>query len=103
MKNLIYAAAIAVFLSLAASPALAGPIHHRQMNQRARIHQGVRCGQLTRWETRSLAHQQKRIQHAKRQAWADGRMNQRERTRIRNLQNQAGERIHRMKHNPARR
>ena len=44
-------------------------------NQRKRVRQGVKSGELTKAETAVLAHQQKDIRTAKHQARADGKVN----------------------------
>lgn len=74
-------------------------IHHRQKNQKRRIGQGIRSGELTAREASRLGKQQKRIQHKKRHFKADGRFNKRERARIHQFQNRASKNIYRKKHN----
>ena len=81
------------------SSASAGRVGERQIYQGRRIHQGIHSGALTRNETRYLAREQHRIQHAKRHAWYDGRLTHRERVRLEKMQNRSSRHIYRLKHN----
>ena len=74
-------------------------IKDRQMNQRARIRQGVRSGELTKGEARKLRGEQKTIQAEKQMAKADGKVTPAERAKIRQDQNKASRDIYRKKHN----
>jgi hypothetical protein len=76
------------------TPAITG----KQMEQQARIEQGVRSGELTPRETRKLERQQGRIQADKQAAKADGVVTPRERRRIKREQDRADKRIFREKH-----
>ena len=68
-------------------------------NQRKRVRQGVKSGELTKAETAVLAHQQKDIRTAKHQARADGKVNRDERKDINQDQRKASKSINRKKHN----
>lgn len=74
-------------------------INERQKNQRARIRQGVRSGELTKGEARNLRQEQKTIQAEKKMAKADGKVTPAERAQIRKDQNKASRDIYRKKHN----
>lgn len=74
-------------------------INKRQHNQKRRIGQGMRSGELTRGEARKLGQQQSRIQHKKRRFKADGVFTKKERARIHKSQNGLSKRIYRLKHN----
>lgn len=74
-------------------------IKERQMNQKARIRQGVRSGELTKGEARNLRQEQKTIQAEKKMAKADGKVTAAERAQIRKDQNKASRDIYRLKHN----
>ena len=74
-------------------------INKRQMNQRARIRQGVKSGELTKAEARNLRQEQKTIQAEKKMAKADGKVTPAERAQIRKDQNKASKDIYRKKHN----
>ena len=74
-------------------------INQRQREQQRRIRQGVRSGELTRGETKSIEKQERDIQQDKRDAKADGVVTTQERREILHDQNQASRRIYRLKHN----
>jgi hypothetical protein len=74
-------------------------IDRREMRQDARIHQGVRSGELTRGEALRLRMGERRIDRMESRAKCDGRVTARERVRIGHAQNRESRRIHRLKHN----
>jgi hypothetical protein len=83
---------------LGISSAWAGRVGERQIHQGRRIQQGVHSGALTCNETRYLAREQHRVQHAKRHAWSDGHMTARERVRLEKMQDRSSRHIYRLKH-----
>jgi hypothetical protein len=78
-------------------------VTQKQINQQARIHQGVKSGELTRREAVRLEAQQAKIQHKKRVAKADGVVTPRERVDIRTDQRQANRTIRRNKNDEQKR
>jgi hypothetical protein len=74
-------------------------INDRQKNQRARIRQGVKSGELTKGEARKLRSEEKTIQAEKKIAKSDGKVTAAERQQIRKDQNKSSKEIYRMKHN----
>jgi hypothetical protein len=74
-------------------------MERREMRQDARIHQGVRSGELTRAEARRLRAGQRHIDRMESRARCDGRVSARERVRIGQAQNRESRRIYRFKHN----
>lgn len=74
-------------------------VDRREARQHARIHQGVRSGELTRAEARALRAGQRHVQRLERRAKADGRVTVRERARLHRAQDVQGKRIYRFKHN----
>lgn len=74
-------------------------VNKTQIQQKKRIKQGIRSGELTRAETKRLARQQRQIQRQKRTAKRDGQVTPRERQRIRKSQKRANRAIIRGKHN----
>ena len=74
-------------------------IHRHQVNQRERIRQGVRSGELTRGEAARLRNEQRVIRHQVQTAKAYGTVSRAERARIRHEQREASEHIYRLKHN----
>jgi len=61
------------------APAKTPRVTHRQINQQARIKQGVKSGELTKGETRKLEREQAKIQHDKKVAKSDGKITPQER------------------------
>jgi len=99
-------ATVAMSLLIAGS-ALAQPttpvVTERQDNQKARIQQGVRSGELTRHEAKRLRAEQRRIRAEKRMAKADGIVTPAERAKLRHDQNRASRDINRQKHDDQKR
>ncbi|MBB6094742.1 hypothetical protein HNQ60_003629 [Povalibacter uvarum] len=73
-------------------------VNARQQNQRARIHQGVRSGELTRRETRHVAESQRDIRQLERAYKSDGTLTGAERRDLHHEQNQASREIYHQKH-----
>lgn len=98
--NGLKATALAVSMLIAAS-ALAQPstpiVDQRQANQKARIQDGVKSGELTRREARRLRAEQRRIRVDERRAKADGVVTPAERSQLRREQNRASRDIARQK------
>ena len=70
-----------------------------QFKQEARIHNGVKSGELTRGEAVRLHAQQAKIKRDKKRARADGMVTQRERTKLTREQNRANKNVYLKKHN----
>lgn len=68
-------------------------------NQRHRIREGVRSGELTRNEARQLHSQEKDIRKDKKEARADGVVTPAERKEIRKDERSTNRNIYRKKHN----
>ncbi|MEP6701990.1 MAG: hypothetical protein ABJB04_03300 [Betaproteobacteria bacterium] len=77
-------------------------VTERQENQKARIQQGVRSGELTPREAGRLRAEQRTIRAEKRLAKADGVVTRAERARLRHHQNNASRHIRRQKHDAQR-
>jgi hypothetical protein len=93
--------AILVTLLLGASaPLFAGTpgIDKREANQRARIVDGVRSGELTRPETRRLMQGERKLHRLERRVKADGDVTARERARLHHGADRMSKRIYRQKH-----
>ena len=65
----------------------------RQVNQQARIQEGVKSGELTRKEAAGLQMQQASVRHHKKAAKADGVVTPRERRSLKRHQNRASRSI----------
>jgi hypothetical protein len=70
----------------------------RQVQQQARIKEGVKTGELTPKETRKLERQQAKIAIDKAKAKSDGVVTPAERRKLTREQNRASKRIYREKH-----
>lgn len=83
-------------------PAMAGTprLDAREHNQRQRIAQGVRSGELTRPETRRLIAGERRLHRHERFAKSDGVVTPAERARLQRNANRMSARIYRQKHDP---
>lgn len=75
----------------------------RQANQRARIRQGVKSGELSRDEAKDLRANQKNIRRAKKDAKADGSVSAEERENIRGMRKDASKDIYNQKHDDEKR
>jgi len=102
MHKSVNVLSLAVLMAVT-SAVLAAPrdpgVNRRQHDQQARIHQGVRSGQLTHQEAKSLHAEQRSIRHEERQDKADGKMTAAERKDLHKDLNQASKDIYADKHN----
>ena len=94
--------AIAAVLTALSAPALAGTpaLDAREANQRQRIAQGVRSGELTRPETRRLIAGERRLHRHERLAKCDGVVTRSERIALQRQATRISGRIRRQKHDP---
>ena len=98
-RKAIFAAAFALTAALALPTAASASVNGREHEQRQRIQQGRRSGELTRRETRHLLEQQARIRREERRyRHDDGRLDARERADLWRDQNRASRTIYRQKH-----
>jgi hypothetical protein len=94
--------ALAAVAAFQVHPVDARPLDHakwREVRQEARIHQGVRHGDLTRGEAMRLQAGERHIARLDRRAWADGRLGPRERFRVNRALDRQSARIWRLRHN----
>jgi hypothetical protein len=73
-------------------------VNARQQNQRERIQQGVKSGELTRRETGRLVEEQRDVRQLERAYKSDGTLTGAERRDLQHEQNQASRDIYRQKH-----
>ncbi len=117
MKKLISLAVAVVILGLSglaladtAAPAAGGStvgtgskrtpvIRHRMRRQKSRIKQGVKSGELTKDETKSLAADHKQIRDEVKDAKSDGTVTKDERKQIHKDLNGESKKIYELKHN----
>jgi len=89
-----------LLLTVAAINANAQAVRKHARNERARINQGVRSGEVTRVEKARLSKEQREIRKDIRDAKTDdGRISRRERKQIRKDQRKHSRHIYRAKHN----
>ena len=74
-------------------------VRAREINQKVRIKQGVRSGELTRGETRRLTTQQVKVRRDAVKAKSDGKVTPRERAKLKRDLNRSSRTISRLKHN----
>jgi polyhydroxyalkanoate synthesis regulator phasin len=103
MKSMSTAAVAAALMSgFAAEGFAAGTrdpgVNARQANQRARIEQGVKSGELTRRETRRAVENQRDVRQLEHAYKSDGTLTARERADLHHEQNQASRSLYRQKH-----
>lgn len=86
--------------ALVAGAATAGTprLDHREHNQRHRIEQGIRSGELTRPEAQRLVNGQVHLRRMEHHAKADGTVTARERARLEWNADRQSARIYRQKH-----
>ena len=98
-------AAIALSTLLLAGTALAAEVDQRQADQQARINQGEASGQLTKKEAANVEGQHKAICHEIKadRAANGGKLTKGEKKTINKQQNKESRKIHRKKHNAAKR
>ncbi len=87
-----------------ADPGIRDPgVNARQHRQAHRIGQGIRSGELTRHETRSLVEQQRDVRQLERAYKSDGKLTAAERRDLHHEQNQASRDIRRQRHDAQKR
>ncbi len=95
--KLLSAAIVALALSI--NTADAQTVKGKAQNQRQRIKQGVKTGELTKAETRNVVSDQREIRQDVKAAKSDGTVTKEERKDIKQDQRQASRKIYRKKHN----
>ena len=101
MKKWIVVALVAVFGLLPARSFAQDKtpvVKERERNQRERIIEGKKSGELTRKETRRLAAEQAKIHRDEKKAKADGVVTPAERAKLHREQTRASKDIYRQKH-----
>lgn len=73
-------------------------VNKRQHRQHARIHEGVKSGELTHSEARELRMEQRAIRHKERAYKSDGHLSAHERKELHHELNAASQNIHEEKH-----
>ena len=78
-------------------------VNQTQARQHARIHHGMKNGELTKRETKVLRKQQRSVQRHKKHARMDGKVTRKEKAQIHRHQKVTDRSIKRKKHNPRKR
>ena len=100
MRKQVTISLVLILCGFMAVQAQATPkVDKRQKNQKVRIVDGVRDGELTRAETANLAKDQRELRRMERRAKRDGKVTARERARLQRKQNQNSRKIARKKNN----
>jgi hypothetical protein len=98
-RNWMAAVALLSMTAMAGSVLAGTPnLDRREHNQRARIHQGVDSGELTRAEAQRLRVGQAHLHLNEARAKSDGVVTGAERARLQNQADRQSRRIHRQKH-----
>lgn len=99
MKSILLTIGLVLAFSFAASAQQTPGVDEREQNQKQRIVNGVKSGELGFKETAKLLRQQAKIRKFERKAKSDGNVTLVERVRLHNQLNQAGNNIRRKKNN----
>ena len=104
MKTLkLTAIAVSLFIAGSALAQTTPVVTQRQENQKARIAEGVKSGELTQKETAKLRAEQRAIRAEKKMAKADGVVTHAERAKLHHDQNAASADIRKQKHDAQKR
>jgi hypothetical protein len=99
MRNKFLAIALFVIGSTVATFAQNTPVvDAREQNQKERIKDGVKSGELTKPEAKKLAKQQRHIKKAEAKAKSDGTVTAAERAKLDRKQDKASRKIAKQKH-----
>lgn len=100
MKQLLITIIAGASLLLVSAHSSAGTpvLDKRQQNQKARIHQGVKSGELTKRETGRLVKGQRQLRKMKNHAKSDGNVTRKERARLQHKANVESRKIGINKH-----
>ena len=74
-------------------------VDRRQQNQKTRVRRGVKSGEITKREAKSIKRSTERTRRYEKRAKSDGVVTWRERTRMNRMQNRTSRKIYRKKHN----
>lgn len=99
MKIKALVAALMITATVASAQTRTPVINAREHNQEKRINQGVRNGELTHNETRTLRNDERKVNAEKRIAKSDGVVTHGERKMIRHQENRNSKTIYNKKHN----
>lgn len=99
-KKIMFAALFVLGFTMASSAqnAPASTVDKREANQKERIKEGVKSGELTKKEAKDLKKQQQHIKKAEAKANADGVVTDAEKAKLDRKQDKASKKIAKQKH-----
>jgi hypothetical protein len=102
MKKLLFTLLLTGIIGASAAAAV-GQVtpgaDRRQRNQKYRIENGIKSGQITKREAKSIRRSVRSAKRYERRAKSDGKVTWKERARLQHRQNVASRKIYRTKHN----
>jgi hypothetical protein len=99
MKKFLALIPVTFLIVIAAIAQTATPgVTERQINQRERIKEGQKSGELTKPEARHLKAREAKIQHDKKVAKSDGVVTPEEKAKLQREENRSSRAIYRQKH-----
>ncbi|MBL7816780.1 MAG: hypothetical protein JNL70_17295 [Saprospiraceae bacterium] len=98
MKKILVAALFVCGFAMASNAQSTPKVDQRQQNQKERIKEGVKSGELTKKEAKHAVKAQKNIKHAENKAKADGVVTPKERAKLDHKQDKASQKIAKNKH-----
>ena len=102
MKKLLFTLMVLGIFGIFAASAFGQSTPHadrRQKNQKHRIKKGVKSGEITKREARSVHKSEKEARQFEAKAKSDGKVTWKERARLQHKENKASRKIFRTKHN----
>ena len=94
----MFAALLVLGFTVASNAQNTPVVDGREANQKARIKDGVKSGELTKPEAKKLVKQQRHIKHAEAKAKSDGQVTAAERAKLDRKQDRASRKIAKQKH-----
>lgn len=97
-KRIMFAALFVLGFTMASFAQNTPVVDKREANQKARIKEGVKSGEITKHEAKNLAKQQRHVKKAEAKAKADGEVTAAERAKLDRKQDRASKNIAKQKH-----
>ncbi len=98
MKKILVSALFVCAFAIASNAQSTPVVDQREANQKARIKEGVKSGELTKAEAARLHKNQKHVKHAEAKAKSDGVVTPGERAKLDKMQDKSSKRIAKQKH-----
>jgi hypothetical protein len=97
-KKIMFAALLIIGFAVASSAQNTPKVDAREANQKARIRDGVKDGELTKKEAKGMRAEQRHIKKVEHRAKADGEVTAAERAKLDRKQDRASKHIAKQKH-----